>query len=151
MNEENQMINAREGGLSPVAQSQNSAGLGSIQDSGFKRNSSLELFELANAEKNRAKEMQYENEAMKAKAAQQILASEANAIKEAQIIEGLKNGQIDEETAFSIFADDSISKPVKQAVADVFYPRAYQEKYGSYVEPSAEQFNRQELAQKTGY
>ena len=150
MNEENQVINAREGGLSPVAQAQNGAGLGSIQDSAPKRNSSLELFELANAEKNRAKEMQYENETMKAKVEQQRLAGEANAIKEAQIIEGLKNGQIDEKTAFSIFADDSISKPVKQAVADVFYPRADNQK-GYYVEPSAEQFNRQELAQNTGY
>lgn len=123
MNEENQMISVRQGGLAPIAQAPQNAGLGSLQQDGVaKRNSSLELFELANAERNRAKEMQYENEAMKAKAAQQQLSAEATAIKESQILQGLKAGEIDEKTAFAIFRDQSISDPVKQAVADVFYP-----------------------------
>lgn len=123
MNEENQMISVRQGGLAPIAQAPQNVGLGSLQQDGVaKRNSSLELFELANAERNRAKEMQYENEAMKAKAAQQQLSAEATAIKESQILQGLKAGEIDEKTAFAIFRDQSISDPVKQAVADVFYP-----------------------------
>ena len=94
----------------------------------FGRNSSLEMFELANAEKMKAKEMQFENEAMKAKGEQQRLASENNAMKENQILEGLRNGQIDEKTAFDIFGDQSISQDVKQKVAHVMYPSTNQMK-----------------------
>ena len=88
----------------------------------FGRNSSLEMFELANAEKMKAKEMQFENEAMRAKGEQQRLAAENNAMRENQILEGLKNGQIDEKTAFDIFGDRNISQDVKQKIAQVMYP-----------------------------
>ena len=98
---------------------QQTQGLGSLAP---QRNSSLEMFELANAEKMKAKEMQFENEAMKAKGEQQRLAVENNAMKENQILEGLRNGQIDEKTAFDIFGDQSISQDVKQKVAQVMYP-----------------------------
>ena len=94
-------------------------GLGSLAP---QRNSSLEMFELANAERMKAREMKLENEAMKAKAEQQMLQAERGAIIENQILEGLKNGQIDEKTAFNIFGDRNISQSTKQAVADVFYP-----------------------------
>ena len=97
---------------------QQTQGLGSLAP---QRNSSLEMFELANAERMKAREMKLENEAMKAKAAQQQLSAEATAIKESQILQGLKAGQIDEQTAFAIFGDQSISDPVKQAVADALY------------------------------
>ena len=93
----------------------------------FGRNSSLEMFELANAEKMKAKEMQFENEAMRAKGEQQRLAAENNAMRENQILEGLKNGQIDEKTAFDIFGDRSISQGVKQKIAQVMYPSTDQE------------------------
>ena len=88
----------------------------------FGRNSSLEMFELANAEKMKAKEMQFENEAMRAKGEQQRLTAENNAMRENQILEGLKNGQIDEKTAFDIFGDRNISQGVKQKIAQVMYP-----------------------------
>ena len=98
---------------------QQGQGLGSLAP---QRNSSLEMFELANAEKMKAKEMQFENEAMRAKGEQQRLAAENNAMRENQILEGLKNGQIDEKTAFNIFGDKNISQDVKQKVAQVMYP-----------------------------
>ena len=101
-----------------VAQQQ-SQGLGSLAP---QRNSSLEMFELANAERMKAREMKLENEAMKAKAEQQMLQSERGSIVDNQILEGLKNGQIDEKTAWNIFKDKNISQSTKQAVADVFYP-----------------------------
>ena len=101
-----------------VAQQQ-SQGLGSLAP---QRNSSLEMFELANAEKMKAKEMQFENEAMRAKGEQQRLAAENNAMRENQILEGLKNGQIDEKTAFDILGDRNISQDVKQKIAQVMYP-----------------------------
>ena len=88
----------------------------------FGRNSSLEMFELANAEKMKAKEMQFENEAMRAKGEQQRLAAENNAMRENQILDGLKNGQIDEKTAFDILGDKNISQDVKQKIAQVMYP-----------------------------
>lgn len=66
---------------------QQSQGLGSLAP---QRNSSLEMFELANAERMKAKEMQFENEAMRAKGEQQRLAAENNAMRENQILEGLK-------------------------------------------------------------
>ena len=34
----------------------------------------------------------------------------------------LKQGQIDEKTAWNIFKDQNVSQSTKQAVADVFYP-----------------------------
>ena len=34
----------------------------------------------------------------------------------------LKQGQIDEQTAWNIFQDKNVSQSTKQAVADVFYP-----------------------------
>ena len=101
-----------------VAQQQ-SQGLGSLAP---QRNSSLEMFELANAERMKAREMKLENEAMKAKAEQQMLQAERGSIADNQILEGLKNGQIDEKTALNIFQDKNVSQSTKQAVADVFYP-----------------------------
>ena len=101
-----------------VAQQQ-SQGLGSLAP---QRNSSLEMFELANAERMKAREMKLENEAMKAKGEQQRLAAENNAMRENQILEGLKNGKIDEKTAFDILGDKNISQDVKQKIAQVMYP-----------------------------
>ena len=80
------------------------------------------MFELANAEKMKVKEMQFENEAMRAKGEQQRLSAENNAMRENQILDGLKNGQIDEKTAFDIFGDKNISQDVKQKIAQVMYP-----------------------------
>ncbi len=101
-----------------VAQQQ-SQGLGSLAP---QRNSSLEMFELANAERMKAREMKLENEAMKAKAEQQMLQAERGSIADNQILSALKNGQIDEKTAWNIFQDKNVSQSAKQAVADVFYP-----------------------------
>ena len=98
---------------------QQTQGLGSLAP---QRNSSLEMFELANAERMKAREMKLENEAMKAKAEQQMLQAERGAIVDNQILSALKNGQIDEKTAWNIFQDQNVSQSVKQAVADVFYP-----------------------------
>ena len=98
---------------------QQTQGLGSLAP---QRNSSLEMFELANAERMKAREMKLENEAMKAKAEQQMLQAERGSIVDNQILEGLKNGQIDEKTAWNIFQDKNVSQSTKQAVADVFYP-----------------------------
>ena len=97
-------------------------GLGNIQGQQAPRNTSLEMFDLANAEKMKAKEMKYENEAMRARADQQNLQSEKTAMIDNQILSALKNGQIDEQTAAGIFQDPRISDSTKQAVADVFYP-----------------------------
>ena len=105
-----------------VAQQQ-SQGLGGLAP---QRNSSLEMFELANAEKMKAKEMQFENEAMRAKGEQQRLAAENNAMRENQILDGLKNGQIDEKTAFDILGDKNISQDVKQKIVQVMYPSTEQ-------------------------
>lgn len=98
---------------------QQSQGLGSLAP---QRNSSLEMFELANAERMKAREMKLENEAMKAKAEQQMLQAERGSIVDNQILSALKNGQIDEKTALNIFQDKNVSQSAKQAVADVFYP-----------------------------
>ena len=102
---------------------QQTQGLGSLAP---QRNSSLEMFELANAERMKAKEMQFENEAMRAKGEQQRLAAENNAMRENQILEGLRNGQIDERTAFDILGDKNISQDVKQKIAQVMYPSTEQ-------------------------
>ena len=112
----------------------------------YGRNSSLEMFELANAEKMKAKEMQFENEAMRAKGEQQRLAAENNAMRENQILDGLKNGQIDEKTAFDILGDKNISQDVKQKIAQVMYPSTDQsrevptdiEDYNFYAQDGAE-------------
>lgn len=101
-----------------VAQQQ-SQGLGSLAP---QRNSSLEMFELANAERMKAREMKLENEAMKAKAEQQMLQVERGSIVDNQILSALKQGQIDEQTARNILQDQNVSQSAKQAVADVFYP-----------------------------
>ena len=94
-------------------------GLGSLAP---QRNSSLEMFELANAERMKAREMKLENEAMKAKAEQQMLQAERGAMVDNQILSALKQGQIDEQTAWNIFQDQNVSQSTKQAVANVFYP-----------------------------
>ena len=117
------------GADSPILNQAN--GLGNVvqpqqEQQTFGRNSSLEMFELANAEKMKAKEMQFENEAMRAKGEQQRLSAENNAMRENQILEGLKNGQIDEKTAFDIFGDRNISQDVKQKIAQVMYPSTNQ-------------------------
>ena len=98
---------------------QQTQGLGSLAP---QRNSSLEMFELANAERMKAREMKLENEAMKAKAEQQMLQAERGSIIDNQILSALKQGQIDEQTAWNIFQDKNVSQSTKQAVADVFYP-----------------------------
>lgn len=98
---------------------QQTQGLGSLAP---QRNSSLEMFELANAERMKAREMKLENEAMKAKAEQQMLQAERGSIADNQILSALKQGQIDEQTAWNIFQDQNVSQSTKQAVADVFYP-----------------------------
>lgn len=98
---------------------QQTQGLGSLAP---QRNSSLEMFELANAERMKAREMKLENEAMKAKAEQQMLQAERGSIADNQILSALKNGQIDEKTAWNIFQDKNVSQSTKQAIADVFYP-----------------------------
>ena len=98
---------------------QQTQGLGSLAP---QRNSSLEMFELANAERMKAREMKLENEAMKAKAEQQMLQAERGSIADNQILSALKNGQIDEKTAWNIFQDQNVRQSTKQAVADVFYP-----------------------------
>ena len=98
---------------------QQTQGLGSLAP---QRNSSLDMFELANAERMKAREMKLENEAMKAKAEQQMLQAERGSIADNQILSALKNGQIDEKTAFDIFGDKNISQDVKQKIAQVMYP-----------------------------
>ena len=98
---------------------QQTQGLGSLAP---QRNSSLEMFELANAERMKAREMKLENEAMKAKAEQQMLQAERGSIIDNQILSALKQGQIDEQTAWNIFQDQNVSQSTKQAVANVFYP-----------------------------
>ena len=129
------------GANSPILNQAN--GLGNVvqpqqEQQTYGRNSSLEMFELANAEKMKAKEMQFENEAMRAKGEQQRLAAENNAMRENQILEGLKNGQIDEKTAFNIFGDKNISENVKQKIAQVMYPSTEQ---SSEVPTDIEDYN----------
>ena len=102
---------------------QQTQGLGSLAP---QRNSSLEMFELANAERMKAREMKLENEAMKAKAEQQMLQVERGSIVDNQILSALKNGQIDEKTAFDILGDKNISQDVKQKIAQVMYPSTEQ-------------------------
>jgi len=134
MNEEiNPNVIAGNGGLAPMqniaqqSQAPQGSGLGGIvQQVPYQRNSSLAMFELANAEKNKAKEMFYENEAMKAKTMQQDLGSEKQAMQQSQIdnsiLSALQSGSIDEATANAIFQDPRVSEAAKKQVADTIYP-----------------------------
>jgi len=143
MNEEiNPNIIAGNGGLAPmqnivqqreqqVSQPTKESGLGNVgQQVPYQRNSSLAMFELANAEKNKAKEMFYENEAMKSKTMQQDLGSEKQAMQQQaqqsqidnSILGALKSGAVDEATANAIFQDSRVSDNVKQQIADTLYP-----------------------------
>ena len=106
-------------GIPQQQAAQQAQGLGSLAP---QRNSSLEMFELANAERMKAREMKLENEAMQAKAEQQMLQAERGAMVDNQILSALKQGQIDEKTAWNIFQDQNVSQSTKQAVANVFYP-----------------------------
>ena len=106
-------------------------GLGKVgspapEQQGYARNSSLALFEIANSEKQRAKEMQFENEALRARGEQMRLGAENQAMKMSQIDEqvnsALKNGQLDEATALQLLQDRNVSDATKQNIANVFYP-----------------------------
>lgn len=132
MNED--QIVARQGGLGGVAVPMQGSmaqavqgGLGKVgspapEQQGYARNSSLAMFEVANAEKQRAKEMQFENEALRARGEQMKYKAENAAMKDNQINQMLKAGQLDEETALSIINDPSVSDSTKQNIANVFYP-----------------------------
>ena len=133
MNED--QIVARQGGLgggvaAPMQGSVAQAvqgGLGKVAteaptQQGYGRNSSLEMFEVANAEKQKAKEMQFENEALRARGDQMKYKAENAAMKDNQINQMLKAGQLDEETALGIINDPSVSDSTKQNIANVFYP-----------------------------
>lgn len=106
-------------------------GLGKVgspvpEQQGYARNSSLALFEVANAEKQRAKEMQFENEALRARGEQMRLGAENQAMQmsqiDAQVNSALKNGQLDEATAVQLLQDRNVSDATKQNIANVFYP-----------------------------
>lgn len=132
MNED--QIVARQGGLGGVAAPMQDSvaqavqgGLGKVAaeapaQQGYGRNSSLEMFEVANAEKQKAKEMQFENEALRARGDQMKYKAENAAMKDNQINQMLKAGQLDEETALGIINDPSVSDSTKQNIANVFYP-----------------------------
>ena len=114
-NPEGSVAQAVRGGLGKV-------GSPAPQQQGYARNSSLEMFEVANAEKQKAKEMQFENEALRARGDQMKYKAENSAMKDNQINQMLKAGQIDEETANKIFQDPSVSAATKQNIINVFYP-----------------------------
>ena len=114
-NPEGSVAQAVQGGLGKV-------GSPAPQQQGYARNSSLEMFEVANAEKQKAKEMQFENEALRARGDQMKYKAENAAMKDNQINQMLKAGQLDEETALSIISDPSVSDSTKQNIANVFYP-----------------------------
>ena len=132
MNED--QIVARQGGLGGVAAPMQGSvaqavqgGLGKVAteapaQQGYGRNSSLEMFEVANAEKQKAKEIQFENEALRARGDQMKYKAENAAMKDNQINQMLKAGQLDEETALGIINDPSVSDSTKQNIANVFYP-----------------------------
>ena len=132
MNED--QIVARQGGLGGVAAPMQGSvaqevqgGLGKVAteapaQQGYGRNSSLEMFEVVNAEKQKAKEMQFENEALRARGDQMKYKAENAAMKDNQINQMLKAGQLDEETALGIINDPSVSDSTKQNIANVFYP-----------------------------
>ena len=110
-NPEGSVAQAVQGGLGKV-------GSPAPQQQGYARNSSLEMFEVANAEKQKAKEMQFENEALRARGDQMKYKAE----KDNQINQMLKAGQLDEETALGILQDRDISDATKQNIVNVFYP-----------------------------
>ena len=114
-NPEGSVAQAVQGGLGKV-------GSPAPQQQGYARNSSLEMFEVANAEKQKAKEMQFENEALRARGDQMKYKAENAAMKDNQINQMLKAGQLDEETALGIISDPSVSDSTKQNIANVFYP-----------------------------
>ena len=132
MNED--QIVARQGGLGGVAAPMQGSvaqavqgGLGKVAteapaQQGYGRNSSLEMFEVANAEKQKAKEMQFENEALRARGEQMRYKAENSAMKDNQINQMLKAGQLDEETALGILQDRDVSDATKQNIVNVFYP-----------------------------
>ena len=132
MNED--QIVARAGGLGgiPMANPEGSVaqatqgGLGRVgspvREDGYARNSSLAMFEVANAEKQRAKEMQFENEALRARGDQMRLSAENSALKDNEINMALKSGQLDEATALQLLQDRNVSDATKQNIANVFYP-----------------------------
>lgn len=136
MNED--QIVARAGGLGGVAAPMQGSlaqavqgGLGKVgspapEQQGYARNSSLAMFEVANAEKQRAKEMQFENEALRARGEQMRLGAENQAMQmsqmDAQINQALKSGQLDETTAMQLLQDRNVSDATKQNIANVFYP-----------------------------
>ena len=106
-------------------------GLGKVgspapEQQGYVKNSSLALFEIANAEKQKAKEMQFENEALRARGEQMRLGAENQAMQmsqiDAQVNSALKNGQLDEATALQLLQDRNVSDATKQNIANVFYP-----------------------------
>lgn len=106
-------------------------GLGKVgspvpEQQGYAKNSSLALFEIANAEKQRAKEMQFENEALRARGEQMRLGAENQAMQmsqiDAQVNSALRNGQLDEATALQLLQDRNVSDATKQNIANVFYP-----------------------------
>ena len=114
-NPEGSVAQAVQGGLGKV-------GSPAPQQQGYARNSSLEMFEVANAEKQKAKEMQFENEALRARGDQMKYKAENSAMKDNQINQMLKAGQLDEQTALGIISDQSVSDSTKQNIANVFYP-----------------------------
>ena len=114
-NPEGSVAQAVQGGLGKV-------GSPAPQQQGYARNSSLEMFEVANAEKQKAKEMQFENEALRARGDQMKYKAENSAMKDNQINQMLKDGQLDEKTALGIINDPSVSDSTKQNIANVFYP-----------------------------
>ena len=132
MNED--QIVARQGGLGGLSMSNPEGsvaqavqgGLGKVgspvKEDGYARNSSLALFEVANAEKQRAKEMQFENEALRARGDQMRLNAENSALKDNEINMALKSGQLDEATALQLLQDRNVSDATKQNIANVFYP-----------------------------
>ena len=109
------VVQAVQGGLGKVASE-------APAQQGYARNSSLEMFEVANAEKQKAKEMQFENEALRARGDQMRYKAENSAMKDNQINQMLKAGQLDEKTALGIISDPSVSDSTKQNIANVFYP-----------------------------
>lgn len=118
-NPQGSVAQAVQGGLGKV-------GSPAPEQQGYARNSSLALFEIANAEKQKAKEMQFENEALRARGEQMRLGAENQAMKMSQIDKqvnsALKNGQLDEATALQLLQDRNVSDATKQNIANVFYP-----------------------------
>lgn len=151
MNED--QIVARQGGLGGLSMANPEGsvaqavqgGLGKVgspipEQQGYARNSSLSMFEVANAEKQRAKEMQFENEALRARGDQMRLSAENSALKDNEINMALKSGQLDEASAMQLLQDKNVSDATKQNIANVFYPaQAGNEEYDqvNFLAPDA--------------